>query len=87
MLSGNATIASLLATKPETAEPEPLRTWHVTFHRENARDITAHEHEVTTEGDVIFTTYEPEGEIVSCSLARGSWVSVELKPTEGEQPA
>ena len=74
-------------TKPATTEPDPIRTWRVTSYQAPTADISAHEHEVTAEGDVIFTTYEPDGEIVSCSWARGGWLSVALvadaKPSDG----
>lgn len=67
------------ATEP--VSKEPVRTWRVTFYEAEAATIAAHEHEVTTEGDVIFTTYPPEGgDVVTCSVARGSWVSVLLEP-------
>ncbi len=74
-----------ITAKAEATEPEPVRTWCVTFHNAPSVGITAHEHDVTAEGDVVFTTYLPDSnEVVSCSLARGGWLSVVLadKPSD-----
>ena len=66
-------------TVPEGDEQEAPRTWRVTFHDATALIVTAHDYEVDADGDVAFTTYLEDGtELMSCSVARTTWRSVEL---------
>ena len=70
-------------------QSEPLFGWTVTYTDGETEVFHAHEHQVTDEGDLVFTTRIAGGpELDTASIARGGWrkVSIHHRPELVEAP-